>query len=393
MDNTIPFCFISYSRHDAAIARWLQHELESYKYPHAMVKPDRRPLDRIHLRPVFLDTSDLPTSAETFWDKIVEKIDQSRYLLVLCSRASAASAYVDKEIERFIGGDEARLDRIILAIIDPKINLSSPSVDDFPPQIIQRWERLSSRNHPQVRPTENETPSAARKRGLFQIVSFMLGVEWIVLFNRYLIKRRKTVQRAVTISIAVLMAIVISLAWALWKEQELTTFERKIFPYSLVVGYVDNFLSPVITSLDKTGRDHRIIISLPAAYDELEQDKRVAKYRSSIESAGYALEPTRVETKLPRGAVTAKIVPTPPYYDSRNMDLYIDFASTVTAFRNVIEYKKSNPAYARNTDNQMLIQYVDEFEKSVMEQLPEHQRSRVVFVRSPEEALQVLQGQ
>ena len=77
-----------------------------------------------------------------------------------------------------------------------------------------------------------------------QIISFMLGIEWTVLYNRDLIARRKVLLRTVSVGLAVLTAISVSLAWALWKQRELTTFERKVFPYSLVVGYVDNFLHP-----------------------------------------------------------------------------------------------------------------------------------------------------
>jgi hypothetical protein len=234
MSQSSPYCLISYSRKDASMAQWLQRSLESYKYPADIVKPERRPADRAYVRPVFLDTSDLSTSEGVFWNDIRSKIEQSRYLLVLCSRASASSAYVDKEIATFIGQDESRLDRVILAILDPEIRLSSPSEDHFPPQILQRWERLSSRNHPQLRPTAGESDSDTRKRGLMQIVSFMLGVDWILLHNRHLIAQRKAARRAAVIGISVLAAIMLSLAWALWKQRELTTFERKVFPRSVV---------------------------------------------------------------------------------------------------------------------------------------------------------------
>src|SRR5262245_56771343 len=189
MPDSPPYCFISYSRRDTDLARWLQHQLESYKYPAALVRPGLRPTDPARLRPIFLDTSDLPTSSGKFWDDICAKIDSSRYLLVLCSRAAATSEYVDREIARFIGQDEGRLDNIILAIVDPKITLSSPTPEDLPPQIFWRWERFSSRNHPLILPKEGESTSAVRQRGLMQIISFMLGIQWTVLYNRHLIAR------------------------------------------------------------------------------------------------------------------------------------------------------------------------------------------------------------
>ena len=395
MPDSPPYCFISYSRDDTALAQWLQRQLESYKYPVTLVREERRPSDPIRLRPIFLDTSDLSISSGPFWEEICTKIDLSRYLLVLCSRASASSRYVNDEIARFIGEDGGRLDRIILAIIDPAINLSSPAAEDFPPQILRHWDRLSPRNHPVLLPKEGEGRSSARQRGLTQIVSFMLGVEWTVLYNRYLIARRKVYRRTATISIAILAAIAASLAWALWKERELSKFEREVFPYSLVVAYTDNFLSPLITSLEKRPDKPLIIIALPNSYAELNHAQRVKYYRDSAAKVGYTAVLTKVETSLPRGAETALITPTPPYFKDRQMEVYIDFASAVVSFGYVIEYKKKNPAYKHTPRNQMLLEYAAEFEKSVMEELKANdkhpdQRDRIVFVRSPSAALQIL---
>lgn len=392
VSRTDPYCFISYSRQDAAIAQWLQRQLESYKYPTELVKPERRPSDRNYIRPVFLDTNDLSTSDGVFWNDIKSKIEHSQYLLVLCSRASASSVYVDKEIACFMGQDESRLDRVILAILEPEIRLSSPSADHFPPQILQRWDRLSSRNHPQLRPNAEENAPSARRRGLMQIISFMLGVDWILLHNRYLIERRRATRRAAIIGMSVLAAIMLSLVWALWKQRELTAFESKVFPRSLVIGYVGNFLSPLITSLEKQQSTPLIIIALPDAFGNLDHEKRVESYRNLAARNNFEAIRTEVQTKLPRGAVTYRISPDPAYYRDRNISVYIDFASTVTAFKDVILYKKENPAYARITEDQMLKQYAREFEQSVMDELRKtNQSNRVVFVRSPDAALKILQ--
>ena len=357
------YCFISYSRRDADVARWLQSQLESYKYPAAQVRPELRPSDPARLRPVFLDTSDLPITAGRFWDDICAKIDASRYLLVLCSRASAASEFVDREIARFMERGAGGLDNLILAIVDPQVRLSLPGPEDFPPQIYQRWEELASRNHPLMLPAEGESTAAARRRGLMQIISFMLGIDWTVLYNRHLIARRKVLIQTAAFGLAVLAAISVSLAWALLstrnaleRQRELTNFESKVFPYSLVVGYVDNFLSPLITSLETEPAQPIVIIAMPNSYAELDHLKRVAGYRDRIVKAGYHVELKKVKTTLPRGAETGIVVPAPPYYKARNLEVYMDFASTVAAFRHVIDYKKSNPSYARSSEDEMLLQ-------------------------------------
>ena len=398
MPDSSVYCFISYSRRDTDIAQWLEHQLESYKYPAALVEPKLRPSDPARLRPVFLDTNDLPTSSGKFWDYICTKIDLSRYLLVLCSRAAAASEYVDDEIARFIGQDEGRLDNIILAIIDPKTGLSSPTPEDFPPQIFRRWERFASRNLPLILPKEGESTSTVRRIGLMQIISFMLGIEWTLLYNRDLIARRKVLLRTAILVVAILTAFCGSFALAWWKERELTRFERKVFPYSLVVGYVDNFLSPLITSLETEPNMPIVIIAMPDSYEELDHIKRVAKYRDRIVEAGYKIELKKVRTTLPRGAVTGIIVPTPQYYKDKKMEVYVDFASTVAAFRHVIEYKKSHSAYANTSENVMLREYAAEFEESVKRQLQANekhkdQRDRIIFVRSPAAVIRILAGE
>ena len=149
MPDSPIYCFISYPTgyRCGAVAG---NSIGVLQYPAGLVRPGLRPSDPTRLRPVFLDTSDLPTSFGKFWDDICAKIDRSRYLLVLCSRAAVASEYVDREIARFIGQNERRLDNIILAIVDPQISLSSPTLEDFPPQIFRRWDHFSSRNHPLI---------------------------------------------------------------------------------------------------------------------------------------------------------------------------------------------------------------------------------------------------
>ncbi len=202
------------------------------------------------------------------------------------------------------------------------------------------------------------------------------------------------------VAFAVLTALSVSLAWALVStrkalrnERELANFERKIFPFSLVVGYVENFLSPLITSLEKEPSEPIVIIVMPVSFKELTHNQRVENYTNRIGQAGYQIELKKVKTTLPRGAETGIIVPTPPYYKKRKMEVYIDFASTVAAFRHVIDYKIGNAAYARSSEDVMVGEYATEFEESVKRELQKRrQEGRIVFVRSPTAALQILAG-
>lgn len=393
------FCaFISYSRKDSQIARWVQKSLESYRYPKSLVSFESRPLDPDRIRPVFMDASDLPTSSKSFRQEIQNKLNQSDFLIVICSRASAASSYVNWEISEFLAPSEDRINKIILVIVDSQVQLSAPGAEDFPQEIFKRWTWFSFRNHPRLLQSNEESWNLTRQRAMMQIASFILDVDWTLLHNRYLIERRRMLIYLFASGLAILGAVAGLLSWALWKQRELTVFERKIFPYSIVVGYVDNFLSPLITALESREVKPRIMIVLPATYAQLDHNKRVEYYRARAAAAGYQAELVKIATSLPRGAETAIIKPVPPYYAERKMELYIDFASTVTAFRHVIDYKKENHFYSASTENSMLHEYADEFESAVMERLKLNQsrgdqRERVVFVRSPEDALKVLNGE
>ena len=97
------FAFISYSHKDMAIARRMQHELESYKLPSAIQKNKDRVLPK-KISPIFRDETDL--SVGDLDKNLQEELEQSRYLIVICSPNSASpnedgKNYVNGEVEHF----------------------------------------------------------------------------------------------------------------------------------------------------------------------------------------------------------------------------------------------------------------------------------------------------
>lgn len=104
--------FISY-RHktpDRQIARALQFLLE-----HNLVRPDRKAPRRI--RPVFLDTSELPT-LEDLDAGILDALDRSDCLYVICSPSLPLSKYCMQEIRYFKARHGGSLDRIYTLLVD-----------------------------------------------------------------------------------------------------------------------------------------------------------------------------------------------------------------------------------------------------------------------------------
>jgi len=84
--------FISYSRKDRAFAVQLEKALESFSPPQDLAVPQRR-LD------VFRDEEDL-TGAE-YYQSLDVHLNDAAKLIVLCSPAARASAFVNDEIQRF----------------------------------------------------------------------------------------------------------------------------------------------------------------------------------------------------------------------------------------------------------------------------------------------------
>ena len=92
------FAFISYKREDEKWARWLQHKLEHYHLP-VNVRKENPSLPQT-IRPVFKDTSEL--AAGVLADEIHEALENSKYLIVICSPRAAQSQWVGKEVQTLI---------------------------------------------------------------------------------------------------------------------------------------------------------------------------------------------------------------------------------------------------------------------------------------------------
>ena len=91
------FAFISYQREDEKWAKWLQHKLEHYKLPSNLNGRTDFPKA---IRPIFRDASELTPG--NLPQQIHKALEQSKYLIVICSPRSARSEWVNKEVETFI---------------------------------------------------------------------------------------------------------------------------------------------------------------------------------------------------------------------------------------------------------------------------------------------------
>ena len=119
--------FISY-RHgglDGRVAEKLHKLLETYRIPPAIAKR----IGKKRLSRIFRDREELPTSANLS-DSINDALENSSYLLLVCSRRTNGSRWVMREIERF--GELHGKDKIITLLID-----GEPE-ESFPPGLQER---------------------------------------------------------------------------------------------------------------------------------------------------------------------------------------------------------------------------------------------------------------
>ena len=178
------WAFISYSHADKAWGDWLHRALETYRVPKRLVGTSGRDGEiPARLFPIFRDREELPVSA-SLPENISFALEQSRYLIVICSPRSAASRWVNEEIMTFkrLG----REDHVLALIVNGEPNASEdggkpgflPSDECFPPALRYRLggndELSSERTEPiaaDARPDKDGKSNAKLKllAGLLQV--------------------------------------------------------------------------------------------------------------------------------------------------------------------------------------------------------------------------------
>lgn len=177
--------FISYSHRDMAVAKWLQRRLEGFKLP-TEVHNDIDAKSR-YLRPVFRDQSDLNTGV--LGDELRKHLEQSKYLILICSKNSAQSAWVSDEAKAFV--EMGRLDHIIPVIIPGD---STPERELFP-EYLRNYFAI----HPDKELLGVNIGEIGKEKALIRVVSRMLGVSFDSLWKRH--QRQKRVKISI-VSIA-----------------------------------------------------------------------------------------------------------------------------------------------------------------------------------------------
>jgi hypothetical protein len=201
--------FISY-RHtekDRAWAKWLLESLETYKVPKALQQkgfPAR-------IGKAFRDEDELPTSADLSTN-IQQALEGSKFLVVICSKDTPSSLWVDKEVATF--RKLGKGDHIIPLLVEGTPETSfPPSLLSLKKPVKQADGSVIESNEPlepiaaDVRPRADEKLSTLKRLALLRILSAILGCAFDDLRQRD--QQRQARKKRILYSVAATLALII----------------------------------------------------------------------------------------------------------------------------------------------------------------------------------------
>ena len=218
------YAFISYSRKNSKAAKYLHKQLEHFRVPVKYVAKENLPQHQKFLRPVFRDRRDLEVGESSFTNDIKVAIEQSRYLIVLCSPKSAASIYVNDEIKHFLATHNNDYNAIVPVILNGEPG--SGGDDECLPEAL-RCEEITMRNRPSMIPDEGDDEKTGWENGVVQAMSYMLKVQREKI--KATVDAEKVRQMKIYAVIGVVAMIVFALlaGWALHAERQASANEKR----------------------------------------------------------------------------------------------------------------------------------------------------------------------
>lgn len=174
------YAFISYNHRDIKMAKWLHRKLESYKLPTEIHNEFE---DSKYLRPVFRDQEDLNTGILS--EELRKHLEESKFLIVICSTNSAKSEWVSNEVRTFI--EWGRLEYIIPFVIDGMPN-SGNDKECFPRALTDYVAE-----HPEKELLGVCTNEVGREKAFIRVISRMLGVNFDELWKRHERERHRRI--------------------------------------------------------------------------------------------------------------------------------------------------------------------------------------------------------
>jgi len=244
--------FISYSHSDETWARWLHRKLERYRLPRSVRHGAQ--VGGGELRPIFRDRDELASSGNLD-AAILDALQRSDALIVICSPAAAKSRWVNQEILEFCRVQPA--DRVFCCIVEG----DPPGV--FPEALAVLGEPLAA----DFRKTRD-----GRRDGLTKLVAGLLGLGLDELRQREAQARRRR-QAVVTGASALGMVITTGLATWAWlaQQQAVEARQQSENRRAQAEGLLGFMVGDLRSSLEPLGRLDLLDIVADQAMDYFKQ--------------------------------------------------------------------------------------------------------------------------
>src|ERR1700757_1779162 len=226
------WAFISYSRQDKRWGDWLHPRLEAYRVPRRLVGKETRDGEvPARVFPIFRDREELPVSPD-LPGHIAEALQQSRYLVVICSPAAAKSRWVNEEIKTFklLG----REDRILSLIVEGEPKASDGKegfqvTDECFPEAMryhmgENGELSATRMEPMA--ADARTGKDGKVNAKLKLLAGLIGVDFDALKQRELARKVRRLQ-FVSAAALLLIATFAGVAWYAWQQKQLAEQKQK----------------------------------------------------------------------------------------------------------------------------------------------------------------------
>jgi tetratricopeptide (TPR) repeat protein len=187
--------FISYSHRDRKWAEWLHRGIENFRVPKELSIAMQASGSALPpLRPVFLDRAELPSSSDLA-ATVRLALEESAFLIVICSPDAAKSRWVNEEIRAFksLGRDMKILCLIVSGKPSSSMTDASRADDCFPAALRFKVDngQVTSLPAPEPLAADVRTGNDDRQSARLKIIAGLLGVPFDRLRQREHTRRQR----------------------------------------------------------------------------------------------------------------------------------------------------------------------------------------------------------
>ena len=210
------YAFISYKHLDKYWAKWTQAQLEHYRLPSKLCREKNIPK---HVSPIFRDETDL-LGGKTVHALLEEKIRQSKYLIVICSRhMQVEPKYIDYEIETFLAAGNPS-SRILPLIVDGEANARDPAMECLPPALKKLGDAM---------PLGITLNRKARKETVLKLIASILELDLQALRSHNHDRQQRRIVTALCCGLAFSLALGAFMTWEMLSVKQAGLQEQLTF--------------------------------------------------------------------------------------------------------------------------------------------------------------------